>query len=230
MAESNTPTHIGFILDGNRRWASQHGLSKLKGHNEGYKNLKNIGDLCLEKGVKYVSAYIFSTENWKRSQEEVGYLMDLAVRMLTRDLNEIHKKDIKLVFLGSRDRISAKIKKLIDKAETLTRNNTRGTLAICFNYGGQEEIVAGVKKLIDSGIKSSQITTQKLKQALYTADIPAPDLIVRTSGEQRLSNFLLWDSAYSELYFPAVMWPDFNEAELDKALAEYSKRQRRFGA
>ncbi len=224
------PSHVGFILDGNRRWAREHGLPTLEGHRKGYDNLKEITKAAINSGVSYVSAYIFSTENWSRTPEEVKYLMDLAYRMLTKDLKELNKEQIRVIWLGSEQNISQKLLKAIKKAEDSTKNNTRGTLALCFNYGGHDELVNAIKKIVKSGYEPEEITEEVLSSTLYGgSDIPPVDFIVRTSGEQRLSGFMLHRSAYSELYFTDVFWPDFDEQELQKALTEYGRRQRRFG-
>lgn len=227
----NIPKHLGFILDGNRRWARERGLPTLEGHRAGYSNLKDITKAAINSGVSYVSAYIFSTENWNRTPEEVKYLMDLAYRMLTKDLKELNKEQIRVVWLGSSDRVSEKLQKAIKNAEDKTKNNTRGTLALCFNYGGHTELVDAVKNIVSSGVDAQAIDHKVLEDNLYGgAEIPPVDLLVRTSGEQRLSGFMLYRMAYSELYFTDTFWPDFDEVQLEKALAEYARRNRRFGA
>jgi undecaprenyl diphosphate synthase len=232
MAQANNlalPTHVGLILDGNRRWAKDQGLPALEGHRVGYGNLKEIAKYAVNKGVSYISAYIFSTENWNRSKEEVSYLLDLALWVATREVREVHKEGIRVRFLGGREGLSDKLLKAIQKAEELTKNNIRGTLALCFNYGGQQEIVDAAKKLIGTAQDADAITLEKFANALYTPDIPAIDLIIRTSGEQRLSNFMLWRAAYAELYFVKKHWPAFTVNDFDEALAEFASRQRRFG-
>lgn len=222
-------THIAFILDGNRRWAKSKGLPTFEGHRKGYNQLKDISRACFDKDIKYVTAFIFSTENWNRSEEEVSYLMDLALKMFKRDLKEIDKDNIRIKVLGFKDRIKPAIVKAIAEAEELTKANTGGQLNICFNYGGQAEITQAVRQIVESGMEAKEITEETIKQNLFTADVPAPDLIVRTSGEQRLSNFLLWDSAYAELMFVPETWPDFNLESLDKVLNDFANRSRRFG-
>lgn len=221
--------HIAFILDGNRRWAEERGLPKLEGHKAGYERLKEIALATFDRDISYFSAYVFSTENWKRSKSEVKYLMDLVLWGIERDLQELHSKGVKVVVTGFRDKVSPRLLKAIDRATELTKDNTEGVMNLCFNYGGQQEIIEGVRKLIEQGVKPKDVTEQSLKASLVSAEIPAPDLIVRTSGEQRLSNFLLWDSAYSELIFVPINWPDFDKPWLDKVIADYSKRDRRFG-
>jgi len=222
--------HIGFILDGNRRWAKQHGLKTIEGHLAGYKNLKKIAESCWERGISYMSCYLFSTENWQRSTDEVGYLMSLTLRVILKDAQELHAKNVRLMIVGSRDKLDKKLVKSIEKAEELTKSNTAGTFIGCFNYGGRSEIVDAVKKIVSNGTKPDEIDENVIKKHLYTADIPEPDLIVRTSGEKRLSNFLLWDSAYSELAFIDKLWPDFNDSDLDDVLSDYTNRKRRFGS
>ncbi|MES2971545.1 MAG: polyprenyl diphosphate synthase [Patescibacteria group bacterium] len=224
------PNHIGLILDGNRRWAKAQGLPNLEGHRIGYSNLKDIGRHAVKRGVPYISAYIFSAENWNRSKDEVKYLMDLALWLTTHELNEVNKDGIRVRFLGRRDGLSDKLVKVIQKAEELTKNNSKGTLALCFNYGGQQEIVDATNKLLKQAKSSTEITLEKFASMLYAPEIPPVDFIIRTSGEQRISNFMLWRAAYSELYFTDKHWPDFTTKDLDDALVEFAKRRRRFGA
>ncbi len=221
--------HIAFIVDGNRRWAADRGLAKLEGHKAGYERLKEIAEACFDRGIEQVSAYIFSTENWNRQKSEVSYLMDLAYRIFTQDLDELHRKGVRIRFWGSRERISQKLLQAIENTETKTQGNTRGCLNLCFNYGGQQELVAAVQEIVEAKIPADKITQEVIKAHLYTHDCPPPDMIVRTSGEQRLSNFLLWDSAYAELSFLPVYWPDFDVPQLDKVIADYVKRDRRYG-
>jgi len=220
------PQHIGFILDGNRRWAKAKNLTSLEGHRKGYETIKTIAEAAFERGIKYVSAYTFSTENWNRSKPEVRYLMSLILKYASSDVKQLHKKGIRFRWLGIETNLSSKLIKALRAAEELTKNNTRGTLNFCFNYGGQQEIADACNNLIANG---SKITPESINKALYAADVPPLDFIVRTSGEHRLSNFMLWRAAYSELYFTKIMWPDFNAKALDVALADYALRQRRFG-
>lgn len=229
MNEAPIPKHIGFILDGNRRWAIENNLPKLAGHKKGYENLKTIADECFDRGIGIVSAYIFSTENWNRELKEVNYLMDLALKMFTKDLDELIKKGIKVVFSGSRKRLSEKMLNAIDDTIAKTANNSRGIINICFNYGGQSEIADAVSEIINSEVGAKDITPGLIRDNLYHPELPVVDYIVRTSGEKRLSNFLLWDSAYAELDFVEVHWPAFSKADLDNVLDEYAKRKRRFG-
>lgn len=224
------PRHIGVIPDGNRRWAKQHGKNSLEGHKAGYATMHKLVDVAIERGIEVVTTYAFSTENWSRSQEEVGYLMKLLRQALAQDVKRYHAKNVRLRFLGSRSDLDSGLVKTIQEAERLTERNSAITLNICFNYGGRQSIVEAVQRLVERGATAADITEDTLGAALETAAQPAPDLIIRTSGEQRTSNFLVWEAAYSELYFADVLWPDFSAAELDKALAEYARRQRRFGA
>ena len=229
MSDSITPNHIGYIVDGNRRWAKARGLSTYEGHLAGYNAISKVATASFDAGVKYVSAYVFSTENWKRSQEEVGKLMGLVLRLLTTDLSIFEKNNIKLVILGTRDKLDKNIIKAIDKAEAKTANNTGGTLALCFNYGGHQEIVDAVKKVVQSGIAVDGIDADTIAQNLYGPDVPPIDLVVRTSGEQRISNFMLWRVAYSEFMFLDKYWPDMTETDVVDIITEYNRRSRRFG-
>jgi undecaprenyl diphosphate synthase len=229
MADLVIPKHVGFIVDGNRRWAKQHGLPTYEGHLAGYNTVQDVVTATFESGVKYITAYIFSTENWKRSKEEVGKLMGLVLRLMTSDLPIFEKNNIKLLVIGSRENISERVLKAIDNAEAVTAKNTAGTLALCINYGGQLEIVDAVKKIVQSNVAVDDITTELIGQNLYAPDIPPIDIVVRTSGEQRLSNFMLWRSAYSEILFIDKMWPDMTKGDVADIIEEYSKRSRRFG-
>lgn len=228
MANS-TPRHIGYIIDGNRRWAKAHGLPVYEGHLAGYSAIHEVVRASFDAGVEYVSAYIFSTENWKRSEEEVSRLMGLVLRLLTSDLHLFEEDNIRLKILGSRDNLNEKIITAIDTAEARTAGNTRGTLGICFNYGGQLEIVDACKKMIQSGVAAKDVTTERISAYLYGADIPPLDLIVRTSGEQRISNFMLWRAAYSEFLFLEKLWPEMTKDDVTAILEEYARRDRRIG-
>ena len=230
MADNaDLPKHIGIILDGNRRWARAKGLPTLEGHRKGYENLKTIGAAAIERGIKYVSAYVFSTENWNRAQDEVDYLMNLLVWVAKHEVAEMNKQGIRVRFVGSRERLSDKVLEAIEDAEEKTNANTRGTLALCLNYGGYQELVDAFKNMMEAGIKKSEVTADVISKYLYQADIPPVDLIIRTSGEQRTSGFMLARSAYAELYFTDKFWPDFTVKDLDEALTDFAKRQRRFG-
>ncbi len=226
---SAIPVHIGLVLDGNRRWAKSQKITNFEGHYAGYQNLKLITKYAIDQGVSYVSAFVFSIENWSRTKSEIKYLMGLILRILTKDLAELNRENIKVVWLGSTDKLSDKIIKAIAEAEEKTKSNTRGTLCLCFNYGGYQEIVDSVKKIIKSGVSADEVDQSMIEKSLYAPEIPPIDLIIRTSGEQRTSGFMLYRSAYSELYFSKKHWPEFKEKDLDEAFADYAKRHRRFG-
>ena len=223
------PKHLGLILDGNRRWAKAKGLPTLEGHKQGSENFKTVSLAAFDRGVEYVSAYVFSAENWQRTEEEVGYLMSLLMKAVEKHLKAFHKANIRIVLLGRREGLSAAVLKSLEKTEQLTKDNTRGTLALCFNYGGKDELVDAVKHIMASGFSPRDISPELLSGSLYHPEIPPIDLLVRTSGEQRTSGFMLYRADYAELYFTNVLWPDFNESELDAALHEYARRKRRFG-
>lgn len=223
------PKHVGYIVDGNRRWAKKHGIPTYEGHLAGYNTLKDVAVATLEQGVEYMSAYVFSTENWKRSSDEVRKLMSLVLKLVTSDLPEFQKRNIRLQILGSRENVDEKIIKAIDKAEAETAGNTGGILALCFNYGGQLEITEAVKKIVQAGVKAQDISEELIAQNLYAPEVPPLDVVVRTSGEQRLSNFMLWRSAYSEFIFLKKNWPDMTKDDVASIMKEYAKRQRRFG-
>lgn len=220
------PTHLGFILDGNRRWAKKHGLPTYEGHLAGYHALKEVIIRAADLGVKYVSIYVFSTENWKRSQEEVSGLMSLALRIFSTDIKELIKKKTKVRVLGDRAGIPPKILEAMEQTEEKSKKFTRTTVGICFNYGGQHEIVDAVNAALKNGEK---ITEESIRGHLYDPEIPDVDLVVRTSGEERLSNFMLWRVAYSEFYFIDKLWPDMRPDDVDDIIKEYSRRNRRFG-
>lgn len=221
------PKHLGLILDGNRRWAKLNNLPTLEGHRKGLDTFKTVSLAAFDRGIEYVSAYIFSTENWQRTQEEVNYLMGLVVRAVSKELKTFHEAGIRLVMVGSRERLDKKVLKAIDEAVETTKSNTRGTLALCFNYGGQQEIADACTQLIAAG--ETEITPEKITKALYEPELPAIDLVIRTSGEERLSGFMLWRAAYAELLFEEKLWPDYTPHDLDNALTNYASRQRRFG-
>ncbi len=231
MADEKKPVphHLGLILDGNRRWAKANGLDPNEGHKRGYENLKTIARSAFERGVKVVSAYVFSTENWKRSKEEVGYLMKLLEWVVTNEVKELDKEGVRIVWIGSRQDLSPKLLSKIDGVVEQTSRNTKGTLALCLNHGGHREVTEAVQRIVESGVRAEDITEELIGQNIDGADVPPIDLLVRTSGEQRLSNFMLWRAAYSELLFRSEHWPDFSEQSLDECLLEYEKRQRRFG-
>ncbi|MGH7141874.1 MAG: polyprenyl diphosphate synthase [Candidatus Saccharimonadales bacterium] len=227
---SSVPTHLGLILDGNRRWAKEHGLTVAEGHRQGYLNLKTITRAALRRGIKYLSAYVFSSENWQRDKTEVRDIMRLLTWVLRHEVKELHNEGIRLRFIGSKVKFGAAMMRAILHAEELTKDNTRGTLLLCLDYGGQQEIVEAIKRIASSGIDPEDITPELITHHLYAPDIPPLDLVIRTSGEQRLSNFMIWEAAYSELSFSKTNWPDFSEQDLQVALNDYAKRNRRFGS
>lgn len=225
----NIPRHIGFVMDGNRRWANERGLPPFKGHEAGVDALERAADACFDKGVEFMSAYSFSTENWARTGEEVNFLMGLVTKVLTKYLKKFHDKGIRIVVLGTRDKLSGSVIKALDEAEAKTFNNTKGTLALCFNYGGHQEIIDIVKGIVKSGVDVDSLEPSDLQSYMYHPEVPPCDLIVRTSGEHRMSGFMLPRSDYAELIFDDAYWPDIDEAHIDKYLTEFATRQRRFG-
>lgn len=229
MKDSLLPRHIGYIVDGNRRWAKMHGLPTYEGHLAGYNAIKEVLLETLNSGVKYATAYVFSTENWKRSKEEVGYLMSLLLKVLEADLPIFLENNVRLKIIGTRDGLSSAMLKAIDKAEEKTDSMNGGTLLLCLNYGGQLEIVDAVKKIVQSGVGEEEVTAEVISDHLYVPEAPPCDLIVRTSGEQRLSNFMLWRAAYSEFIFLEKNWPDMTKDDVSAILEEYASRHRRFG-
>lgn len=222
------PTHVAIIVDGNGRWAKMRGLSRSKGHDAGYQNLKELGKYILSKDIKVLSLYLFSTENFKRSQEEVGYLMKLFLKMFRRDISFFMENNIKVVVSGRDEPLSKEVIKARDEMVEATKNNTGGILNICMNYGGRAEIVDAVIKIQQDGVDVSHIDEEIFGKYLYH-DLPDVDLMIRTSGELRLSNFLLWQVSYAEFYFPDILFPDFKAKDFDDAILEYTRRDRRFG-
>lgn len=229
MSVLNPPTHLGLILDGNRRWARKNGYGINEGHRMGHQNMKTITRAAIKHGVRYVSVYVFSTENWQRDRQEIRYIMKLLAWGLKHELKEFNRENIRIKFIGSRLKLGKTLLGAIQNAEEQTKDNDRGTLLVCLDYGGQQEIVEATKRIVQLGTKPEDITPELISKFLYAPDVPPPDLIIRTSGEQRLSNFLLWGSAYSELMFEKKLWPDYSEKDLQIALQRYSQLQRRFG-
>lgn len=217
-------------MDGNRRYAKQRGLSAMDGHRAGYERMKQMGEWCLARGVNTVTVFAFSTENWKRAPQEVSFLLGLMEWALREELAYFADRKIRLRIVGRREGFSKPLVSLIERAEAMTAAFTDRDFVICLNYGGRAEIVDAVKSMVKAGVSADEITEESFAKHLYWPEMPDPDLIVRTSGEERLSGFLLWQSAYSELYWSQMMWPEFDEVELDLAIGEYEKRQRRFGA
>lgn len=226
----NIPTHLGLILDGNRRWARSNGFTVAQGHRKGYQNLKTISKAAIKHGVRYISAYVFSTENWNREKQEVQDIMKILQWVLKHEVKEFHKENIRLRVIGSKAKLGAALLTAIHDAEKLTEENTRATILLCLDYGGQQEIVDATKKIVAKGVKPEDITTEMIEQNLYAPDVPPIDLIIRTSGEQRLSNFMTWESTYSELMFSEKNWPEFSKKDLASAIDAYGKLHRRFGS
>ncbi len=223
----NIPYHLGVIIDGNRRWAQEKGLPASEGHRHGLKKVKELIKWCLKKGIKVLTLFIFSTENWKRPKKEINYLMGLIKRAFDKkNIEKINQKGVKIQAIGQREKLARPIQKLIEETETLTKNNKKMTVNFALSYGGRTEIVEAIKKIIKKKIPPEKINEDIIKENLWTSDV---DLIIRTGKEQRISNFLIWQAAYSELYFSKKYWPDFTEKDLDEALEDYAQRQRRFG-
>lgn len=219
------PNHIGIIMDGNRRWAKEKNKKTIEGHLAGANRIISLAKYIFDKGVKYLSIYAFSTENFNRSAEEVSYLMGLIIKFFNERVNELHDYNIKIVVSGLRDNLSKEVLKCIDNVVDLTKDNTGGVLNVCLNYGGRREIVDAVNKIKEANIT---VTEEIFGKYLYN-DLPDLDFVIRTSGEERISNFMLWQISYAEFYFPKVYFPDFDEKEFDKALEIYNNRNRRFG-
>ena len=227
---SKVPAHVAIIMDGNGRWALSRGLPRLAGHRAGTENLRRIIRACVEFGVKYLTIYAFSTENWGRPREEVDGLMHILENVIDKELAELHQEGVQLRHIGRLERLDPKIQEKVLDAIELTRNNQRLILNVAFNYGGRDEIICAVRKMIQDGVKPEEVDEEMVGRYLFTAGVPDPDLIIRTSGELRISNFLIWQAAYSEWYVTPVYWPDFNKEEFRKALDTYAQRDRRFGS
>lgn len=223
------PRHIGIIMDGNGRWALARGLPRLAGHRAGTENLRRVIEACVEFGIQYLTLYAFSTENWGRPPLEVQGLLRILEDVIDRELQELHEEGVQLRHIGRLDRIQPKLKQKVLDAIVLTKNNTRLILNIAFNYGGRDEIVWAIRHIIKDGVPPEAVDDELVSQYLFTAGVPDPDLIIRTSGELRGSNFLIWQGAYAEWYFTPTYWPDFGKEELRKAIEEFSQRERRYG-
>ena len=223
------PTHVAIIMDGNGRWAKQRGLPRNEGHRAGVENMRRVLEGAVEFGVKVMTIYAFSTENWGRPEDEVRGLLGIFEQVIAREVTELHKNGVKLRHLGTLDGISDKMREAVKGAIELTKNNDRITLNIAFNYGGRAEILNAIARMIEDRVALERLDEKLFESYLYTAGISDPDLIVRTAGEMRLSNFLIWQAAYAEYYSTPTYWPDFDKQELYKALIAFSQRQRRFG-
>ncbi len=222
--------HVAIIMDGNRRWAKEHNLPSAMGHKRGVEALKAALKACHNFGVKYLTVYAFSTENWNRKPEEVDFLMDLLANTIKNEMKELHENGVVINFIGDLSRLNKKLQDILYEAMEYTKNNTGVRLQIAFNYGARDEIVHAVKNLIDKGVKSQDVTSDIISKELYTSNIPDPDLLIRTGGEMRVSNYLLWQIAYSEIYVTKQYWPEFDEESLAQAIYEFGRRQRRYGA
>ncbi len=229
-AAAELPQHVGYIVDGNRRWAKSHGLPTYEGHLAGYNALRDIVIDTIHRGIPYVSVYAFSTENWKRGEGEVGKLMKLAHRLVKSELKDLVKEGIRVRFLGVPDGLSEQMIEDMRLTEETTRDAEKGTVLVCFNYGGQREIADAAAQCVRDGLSPDEVTEEAIARRLYTPDIPTVDVVVRTSGEQRLSNFMLWRSAYSEFIFLEKYWPDMRESDVTGIIDTYQRRKRRFGA
>lgn len=221
--------HIAIIMDGNRRWAKERSLPSMVGHKKGVEALKNTLRACNDFGVKYLTVYAFSTENWNRKQDEVDYLMELVAITLTNELAEMHNEGVQIRFIGDLSRFSEKLQKILENAINTTKNNTGVVLQIALNYGARDELTKAVKNIVASGIKAEDVTSDVISKYLYTAGVPDPDMLVRTGGEQRISNYLLWQIAYSEIIIESEFWPEFGKDLLAKSIQEFGRRQRRYG-
>lgn len=223
------PVHVAIIMDGNGRWAQQRGLPRTEGHRAGVENMRRVLEGAVEFGIKVMTVYAFSTENWGRPEEEVRGLLQIFEEVITREVTELHKNGVKLRHLGTLEGISDNLKQAVRSAIELTQHNERITLNIAFNYGGRAEILHAIKRMIEDRVPPERVDEKLFESYLYTAGVPDPDLIIRTAGEMRLSNFLIWQSAYAEYYTTPTYWPDFDKKELYQALLAFSHRQRRFG-
>ncbi len=223
------PQHVAIIMDGNGRWALQRGLPRLAGHKAGTENLRRVIRASVELGVKYLTIYAFSTENWGRPPEEVKGLMYILEDVIDRELNELHKEGVQLRHIGRLERLAPSLQEKVLDAIAVTKNNDRLILNIAFNYGGRDEIVQAIQRMMKDGIPPEKVTDELVSQYLYTVGVPDPDLIIRTSGELRVSNFLIWQAAYSEWYITPTFWPDFGKDEYRRALEAFAQRDRRYG-
>ena len=223
------PNHVAIIMDGNGRWAKERGLPRLAGHRAGTDNIRSAIKCLADYEVKYITLFAFSTENWSRPRREVQGLMHIMEEVIDQETANLHKDGVKILHLGHLDRLSDRLQQKVQYAIELTKHNTRCTLCIAFNYGGRAEVVDAVRRILRDGIPSDNIDEALISRYLYTTDLPDPDLIIRTGGEMRLSNFLIWQAAYSEYYATPTLWPDFGPEEIERALIAYSERERRFG-
>ncbi|MFA7407173.1 MAG: isoprenyl transferase [Anaerolineaceae bacterium] len=226
---SKVPRHVAIIMDGNGRWAQERGLSRMAGHRAGTENLRTIIRASAKLGIEYLTLYAFSTENWSRPKTEITGLMHILSEVIDREIEELHAEGARLIHIGHLDGLSNTLQKKVRAAIELTRHNQRINIVLAFNYGGRDEIIHAIKRMLADRVNPDDVDEALVSHYMFTAEIPDPDLVIRTSGEQRTSNFLTWQTVYSEWVFPKVYWPDFNEEELQKAIDEYAQRDRRFG-
>lgn len=225
----NVPTHVAIIMDGNGRWAISRGLPRLAGHRAGTDNLRRVIEACVEFGISYLTIYAFSTENWGRPSIEVNGLMRILEDVIEKELRELHEEGVQLRHIGRIDRLRPRLRKKVEDAIELTKDNETLILNVAFNYGGRDEIVYAIQQMIADGVPPDDVTDELVGQYLFTSGVPDPDLVIRTSGELRISNFLIWQAAYAEWYFTPTYWPDFDKEEFRKALVAYAQRERRYG-
>ncbi|HHH83122.1 MAG TPA: isoprenyl transferase [Chloroflexi bacterium] len=225
----NIPVHVAIIMDGNGRWARARGLPRLAGHRAGVENLRRVLEAAVEYGIQYLTIYAFSTENWERPPAEVRGLLNILEEVMDRELESLHENGVQLRHIGRLERLRPELQKKVRKAIELTSENSRLILNVAWNYGGRDEIVHAIRGMIKDGVKPDDVTEELISRYLYTAGCPDPDLLIRTSGEMRMSNFLIWQGAYSEWYVTPTFWPDFGPEELLEALWEYARRERRYG-
>ncbi len=226
---AKVPTHVAIIMDGNGRWAASRGLPRSAGHHAGTENLRPVISACVEFGIQYLTIYAFSTENWGRPEDEVQTLMQILAEVIDRELEELNNEGVQLRHIGRLERLNPLVREKVLHAVEITRDNQRLVLCVAFNYGGRDEIVCAIRKMIEDGVKPDEVTDELVGSYLFTNDIPDPDLIIRTSGEMRISNFLIWQAAYAEWYVTPTYWPDFDKEELRKAIIAFGDRKRRFG-
>jgi undecaprenyl diphosphate synthase len=226
---SKVPRHVAIIMDGNGRWAQERGLSRVAGHRAGTENLRTIIRASASLGIEYLTLYAFSTENWSRPKAEVSGLMHILSEVIDREIAELHAEGARLLHIGHLDGLSKTLQKKVRSAIELTKDNRRISIVLAFNYGGRDEIIYAIKRILADQVDPDNVDEALVSKYMFTGDFPDPDLVIRTSGEQRTSNFLIWQTVYSEWYFPKVYWPDFNENELRKAVEEYARRDRRYG-
>ncbi len=230
LTGGRVPSHVAIIMDGNGRWATERGLPRAAGHRAGSENIRRLIERFAEHDVRYITLFAFSTENWSRPRSEVSVIFRLVDRFLQRETANLHRNNVRLRHFGHLEKLPAKLQERVRQAVELTRGNDRLMLNICFSYGGRDEIVTAVRRIAEAGVAPEAIDERLVAAHLFTGGLPDPDLLIRTAGEQRISNFLLWQSAYAELYFTSTCWPDFGREDIDLALAEYGRRKRKFGA